>query len=152
MKHRSRPPEPDDLLRPRLIDMIAPRHELVKLAALIDRDVFGRQWSGVFPSGNGRPATPPRMVAGRLYLQRAFRLSDEAVVARWVPRWEHEPLIDVMRERLSRDPDCRSIGRATWWVEFVPRDPISDTFRVSAFAAATSIGRVCRSFMKSLVC
>jgi len=36
MKHRSRPEEQDDLLRPRLIDLIDPRHELVKLAALID--------------------------------------------------------------------------------------------------------------------
>ena len=84
MKHRSRPPEQDDLLRPRLIDMIDPRHELVKLAALIDWEVFEGQWSGFFPSGTGRPATPPRMVAGLLYLQHAFRLSDEAVVARWV--------------------------------------------------------------------
>lgn len=33
MKHRPRLPEQDDLLRPRLVDMIDPRHELVKLAA-----------------------------------------------------------------------------------------------------------------------
>ena len=90
MKHRSRPPEQDDLLRPRLIDMIDPRHELVKLAALIDWEVFEEQWSGFFPSGTGRPATPPRMVAGLLYLQHAFRLSDEAVVARWVENPYHQ--------------------------------------------------------------
>lgn len=84
MKHRSCPPEQDDLLRPRLIDMIDQRHESVKLAALIDWDVFDREWAGFFLSGKGRPATPPRLVAGLLYLQHAFRLSDEAVVARWV--------------------------------------------------------------------
>lgn len=94
MKHRSRPPEQDDLLRPRLIDMIDTRHELVKLAALIDWEVFESQWAGFFPSGTGRPAMPPRMVAGLLYLlylQHAFRLSDEAVVARWVenPYYQH---------------------------------------------------------------
>jgi IS5 family transposase len=33
MKHRPRPEEQDDLRRPRLIDFIDPRHELVKLAA-----------------------------------------------------------------------------------------------------------------------
>jgi len=44
MKHRNRPPEQDDLLRPRLVDLIDMRHELVKLAALID-------WE--FKSGNG---------------------------------------------------------------------------------------------------
>jgi IS5 family transposase len=36
MKHRPRLPEQDDLLRPRLVDMIHQRHEFVKLAALID--------------------------------------------------------------------------------------------------------------------
>lgn len=40
MKHRRRIPEQDDLLRPRLIDRIDGRHELVKLAALIDWEVF----------------------------------------------------------------------------------------------------------------
>jgi IS5 family transposase len=84
MKHRPRPEEQDDLLRPRLVDMIDPRHELVKLAGLIDWEVFEREWAEFFPSGKGRPATPPRLVAGLLYLQHAYRLSDEAVVARWV--------------------------------------------------------------------
>jgi IS5 family transposase len=91
MKHRLRPEEQDDLLRPRLVDMIDPRHELVKLAALIDWEVFEREWAGFFPSGKGRPATEPRLVAGLLYLQHAYRLSDEAVVARWVenPYYQH---------------------------------------------------------------
>lgn len=31
MKHRPRPEEQDDLLRPRLIDMLDGRHELVRL-------------------------------------------------------------------------------------------------------------------------
>jgi IS5 family transposase len=36
MKHRSCPAEQDDLLRPRLVDMIDRRRKLVRLAALID--------------------------------------------------------------------------------------------------------------------
>jgi IS5 family transposase len=79
MKHRSRPPEQDDLLRPRLVEMIDLRHELVKLTALIGWEVFEREWAGFFPSTTGRPATPPRLVAGLLYLQHAYRLSDEAI-------------------------------------------------------------------------
>ncbi len=90
MNHRSRPPEQDDLLRARLVDMIDPRHELVKLAALIDWEVFEQEWAGFFPSGKGRPATAPRLVAGLLYLQHAYRLSDEAVVARWVENPYHQ--------------------------------------------------------------
>jgi IS5 family transposase len=90
MKHRPRPEEQDDLLRPRLIDMIDGRHELVKLAALIDWSVFEREWAGFFPSHKGRPATEPRLVAGLLYLQHAYQLSDEAVVARWIENPYHQ--------------------------------------------------------------
>jgi transposase, IS5 family len=106
MKHRSRPAEQDDLLRPRLVDMIDPRHELVKLAALIDWEVFEREWSGFFPSGKGRPATPPRLVAGLFYLQHAYRLSDEAVVARWVenPYYQHLTGEVFFQHKLPIDP------------------------------------------------
>jgi len=67
------------------------RHELVKLAALIDWEVFEREWAGLFPSSIGRLATQTRLVAGLFYLQHAFRLSDEAVVVRWAetPYWQH---------------------------------------------------------------
>lgn len=91
MKPKSRVPEQDDLLRPRLTDMIDMRHELVRLEALIDWEFFEREWAGFFPSHTGRPASSPRLVAGLLYLQHAYRLSDEAAVARWVenPYFQH---------------------------------------------------------------
>jgi IS5 family transposase len=106
MKHRPRAEEQDDLLRPRLVDMIDPRHELVKLAGLIDWGVFEREWAGFFPSGKGRPATEPRLVAGLLYLQHAYRLSDEAVVARWVenPYYQHLTGEVFFQHKLPIDP------------------------------------------------
>ena len=106
MKHRPRPPEQDDLLRPRLVDLIDMRHELVKLAALIDWEFFETEWSGFFPSSTGRPATSPRLVAGLLYLQHAFRLSDEAVVARWVenPYYQHFTGETFFQHRPPIDP------------------------------------------------
>ncbi len=106
MKHRPRAEEQDDLLRPRLVDMIDPRHELVKLAGLIDWEVFEREWAGFFPSHKGRPATPPRLVAGLLYLQHACRLSDEAVVARWVenPYYQHLTGETFFQHRPPIDP------------------------------------------------
>jgi len=106
MKHRPRAEEQDDLLRPRLIDMIDPRHELVKLAGLIDWEVFEREWAGFFPSHKGRPATEPRLVAGLLYLQHAYRLSDEAVVARWVenPYYQHLTGETFFQHRPPIDP------------------------------------------------
>jgi len=42
MKPRKPPPEQDDLLRARLVEMIDMRHELVKLETLIDWHVSGR--------------------------------------------------------------------------------------------------------------
>ena len=91
MKPKFRGPEQDDLLRPRLTDLIDMRHELVRLEALIDWAFFEAEWVGFFPSHTGRPATSPRLVAGLLYLQHAYALSDEAVVARWAenPYWQH---------------------------------------------------------------
>ncbi|MGB3553982.1 MAG: IS5 family transposase [Jannaschia sp.] len=91
MKPKSRALEQDDLLRPRLTDLIDMRHELVRLEALIDWEFFETEWAGFFPSHTGRPATSPRLVAGLLYLQHAYALSDEAVVARWAenPYWQH---------------------------------------------------------------
>jgi transposase, IS5 family len=71
--------------------MIDGRHELVRLAALIDWAWFEEHWAGLFPSPEGRPALHPRLVAGLMCLQHAYGLSDEAVLARWVenPCYQH---------------------------------------------------------------
>jgi IS5 family transposase len=108
MKPRPRQDEQDDLLRPRLSAMIDMRHELAKLAALIDWDFFEREWAGFFPSHRGRPATSPRLVAGLLYLQHAYRLSDDAVVARWVenPYYQHFTGETFFQHRPPIDPSC----------------------------------------------
>lgn len=108
MKPHPRQEEQDDLLRPRLTDMIDLRHELAKLAALIDWEFFEWEWAGFFPSHRGRPATSPRLVAGLLYLQHAFRLSDEAVVARWVenPYYQHFCGETFFQHRPPIDPSC----------------------------------------------
>jgi len=106
MKPRNLLPEQDDLLRARLVEMIDMRHELVKLETLIDWDVFEREWVGFFPSHTGRPATLTRLVAGLLYLQHAYALSDEAVVARWAenPYWQHFCGETFFQHRLPLDP------------------------------------------------
>lgn len=113
MKPRKPPPEQDDLLRARLVEMIDMRHELVKLAALIDWEVFEREWAGLFPSPAGRPATPTRLVAGLFYLQHAFRLSDEAVMARWAenPYWQHFCGETFFQHRLPIDPSSMTRWR-----------------------------------------
>ena len=86
--------------------MIDARHELVKLATLIDWDFFEREWVSFFPSHQGRPATSPRLVAGLMYLQHAFKLSDEAVVARWIenPYYQHFTGETFFQHRPPIDP------------------------------------------------
>ena len=103
---KAKGPEPDDLFRARLVEIIDMRHALVKLAALIDWEFFEREWAEFFPSEAGRPATPSRLVAGLLYLQHAYDLSDEAVVARWVenPYYQHFCGETFFQHRAPIDP------------------------------------------------
>jgi transposase, IS5 family len=113
MKHRPRSPGHADPTRPRLLDMIDTRHELVRLAALIDWSWFEEHWAGLFPSPEGRPATHPRLVAGLMYLQHAYGLSDEAVLARWVenPYFQHFTGEAFFQHRLPLHPSSLSRWR-----------------------------------------
>lgn len=77
-------PKSNDLFRQRLDELVNLRHPLVQLAGHIDWAVFEREWADLFPSQRGRPALPPRLIAGLLYLQHTFDLSDEDVVWGWV--------------------------------------------------------------------
>jgi IS5 family transposase len=94
-----------DMFRQRLDELIDLKHPLAQLATHIDWTVFEREWAGHFPSSRGRPATSTRMIAGLLYLQHTFALSDEDVVWGWIenPYWQlfcgetwfqHRPPID----------------------------------------------------------
>lgn len=98
-------PKSNDLFRQRLDELVNPKHPLAQLAQHIDWSVFEHEWGDFFPSGRGRPATAPRLVAGLMYLQHTFALSDEEVVWGWVenPYWQlfcgetwfqHNPPID----------------------------------------------------------
>lgn len=81
----------EDLFRAELVNLIDQRHELVRLAALIDWDAFVQQWSPQFVSTTGRPALPTRLMAALLYLKHIYALSDEEVVRRWIenPYWQY---------------------------------------------------------------
>ena len=88
-----KPPMPvaAELFRFRLDAQINLRHPLVRLASLIDWAEIERTFGASFTSSRGRPALPPRLVAGLLYLQHTFDASDEAVVNTWVenPYWQY---------------------------------------------------------------
>jgi len=80
-----------DLFRMELVNLIDQRHELVKLASLIDWPAFVEAWGPKFESTTGRPALDTRLMASLLYLKHTFAMSDEDVVERWVenPYWQH---------------------------------------------------------------
>ena len=80
----------DDLFRNRLDNLIDRRHELARLAALMDWDRFDAEWGEAFCE-HGRPAIGTRLIAGLHYLKHTYGLSDDEVVQRWAenPYWQY---------------------------------------------------------------
>ncbi len=95
-----------DLFRTELVNLIDQRHELARLAGLIDWQAFSDKWSPQFASTTGRPALPTQLMAALLYLKHTFALSDEDVVERWCenPYWQHFSGERYFRHDLPCDP------------------------------------------------
>lgn len=72
-----------DLFRSRLDQMINMRHELVRLAGLIDWSFFDQRFEALYAE-NGRPGVPTRLMVGLHLLKHIQDLSDEAVCEHWV--------------------------------------------------------------------
>ena len=94
-----------DLYRSRLDQILDHRHELFRLAGLIDWDDFDQEF-GRFYRPLGRPAKPTRLMVGLSYLQHTFNLSDEAVVQRWTenPYWQWFCGCEYFQHELPCDP------------------------------------------------
>ena len=113
-----RPKTPDvepteDLFRLRLEQMIDPRHELVRLAELIDWSRFEAEFDALFHPSRGAPAVPTRLIVGLHYLEHAFALSDEDVVRRRVenPYWQHFETIEAgRRSGALSENDCARVN------------------------------------------
>ena len=104
-----RPKEPlttttDDLFRARLSNIINPRHELVRLAQMIDWRMFETAFGPLYAEV-GRPGLPTRLMVGLHLLKHVFNLSDEVVCARWVenPYYQHFCGFDYFRHDLPVD-------------------------------------------------
>ena len=74
----------DDLFRARLEAILDGRHELVRLARLIDWQRFETAFGSLYVEHKGRPGLPTRLMVGLHLLQHAKGLSDEAVCALWL--------------------------------------------------------------------
>ena len=73
----------EDLFRSRLANMLDPRHELLRLAALIDWAALDAAFGPLYAEA-GRPGLPTRLMAGLHLLRHAKGLSDEQVCTQWV--------------------------------------------------------------------
>jgi len=103
-------PSVEDLSSQELVNIIDTRHELVRLAGLIDWTVFDRQFGAQFVSTTGRPALPMRLVAVLLYLKHLYALSDEEVVQRWV----ENPYTSISAASGTLGMSCRATRRASY--------------------------------------
>lgn len=73
-----------------LLEHLNTRHPLIVLARLIDWNAIERVAYETMGPKHRRPPLRPRLIAGLLYLQHTFDLSDEEVVWGWVenPYWQ----------------------------------------------------------------
>jgi transposase, IS5 family len=104
-----KPPTPaaasGDLYRSRLENLLDHRHELYRLAGLIEWEQFDREF-GRFYRPLGRPAKLTRLMVGLSYLKHVFDLSDEAVCTRWRenPYWQFFCGCEYFEHDLPCDP------------------------------------------------
>ncbi len=79
-------PEPSsgDLFRMLLENIIDQRHELVRLAGLIDWARFDEAFGAFYDDQKGREGLPTRLMAGLHLLKHMKGLSDEQVCAAWL--------------------------------------------------------------------
>lgn len=84
MKPKKKDAPQKELFQHELVELVDPRHALVKLAYLIDWGPLEKEFSAPFHDSFGRPAKSVRLMTGLLLLQHTFNLSDEEVVARFV--------------------------------------------------------------------
>ena len=72
-----------DLFRLELVNIIDMRHELVKLAEIINWEALATEFGALY-ADEGRPGADIRLMCGLQYLKHTLALSDEQVCLRWV--------------------------------------------------------------------
>ena len=84
MRPREQTKGQNDLFRARLDQIIDMRHELVRLAGLINWRLLDHKLGDMYTDGPGQPPLPTRLMAGLSILKHTHDLSDEELERRWV--------------------------------------------------------------------
>jgi IS5 family transposase len=113
LKRNPRESGQDDLFRPRLNAIIDPRHELARLALLVDWDGLEKDFERYYCADNGRPGGSARLMAGLCFLKDAKGLSDEEVCAVWRenPYFQYFCGEEFFQHKLPVEPPSLSIFR-----------------------------------------
>jgi len=110
---RPKAPEPSpasDLFRNRLDNLLDQRHELYRLADLLDWNSFDTAFGELYCPDNGCPAKATRLMVGLQYLKHSYGLSDDEVVLRWVenPYWQYFCGEEYFQHQIPIDPSSMS--------------------------------------------
>jgi transposase, IS5 family len=102
-----------DMFRSRLKQIIDLRHELARLAELMDWSGIAQDLSKYYCADNGRPGEPIRLMAGLQFLKDLKGLSDEEVCAAWRenPYFQYFCGEEFFQHRLPVEPPSLSIFR-----------------------------------------
>jgi len=102
-----------ELFRLRLENLLDHRHELYKLAHVMDWAAFDQRFGPLYDDKVGRPGISTRVMVGLHYLKHAFDLSDEAVVAHFIenPYWQYFCGLEFFTHGLPIDPSSMTRWR-----------------------------------------
>jgi IS5 family transposase len=130
-----------------LYEQINMGHPLVRLAGLMDWELIERHFSAHVTSGRGRPALPPRLVAGLLYLQHANDASDEAVVNTWLenPYWQFFTGETYLQTQLPIDPSS-----LTRWRQRIGEEGV-EVLLAATIQAARAAGLIKRASVNHII-
>ena len=140
-------PTSSELFRQPLMEMLNPSHPLVKLADVIDWSAIEQSFGAHFASTRGRPALPPRLIAGLLYLQHAYDCSDEAVVNTWIenPYFQYFTGETYFQTELPIDPSS-----LTRWRQRIGEEGV-ETMLMVTIDAARRVGLVKASSVDKVI-
>lgn len=82
------------------------KHELIRLAELIDWSSLAEDFGSFYSEEVGRPGKSIRLMAGLILLQHIYALSDEQVVLRWRenPYWQYFCGFEYFQHDFPIDP------------------------------------------------
>lgn len=129
----------DELFKVRLEAIVDARHDLVKLAAVVDWDGLERDLSVFYCADNGRPGGSIRLMAGLCFLKDMKGLSDEELCAVWCenPYFQHFCGETFFQHRFPVEPPSLSIFRARIGDEGMER-LLGETIKIGLQTGAVS--------------